>query len=175
MTMEYEIALALSVLVGFGVVFLCFVAGYAGYAISASEIEALETKLQYEAELQMEIRRCASKYQQMWSKAKIELAAYKAKHSEGATAKNDHTCAQSPVACAEGAKTADYYYFNPGGKWKYHGKGENVPNVGKTYTHDMLRELNDGAMPGIASDGKSMTVVVIDPDSFPRMVPAEFV
>lgn len=68
---------------------------------------------------------------------------------------------------------ADYYYFRSGGKWKYHGVGVGIPIDGKPLTHDKIKELNGGKMPGIISEGKSYMVVVIDPDSFPRFVHAE--
>ena len=72
-----------------------------------------------------------------------------------------------------GKMSATYYYFKPSGKWKYDGEGVSIPMDGRELTHDRLRELNGGSMPGIVSDGKDFTIVIIDPESFPRMIPAE--
>lgn len=75
--------------------------------------------------------------------------------------------------CPEGDKmAADYYYFKPAGKWKYEGRGESIPRFHvSTLTHDYLFQLNDG-MPGIMGDGKCYTIVIIDPEGWPRMIPA---
>ena len=69
--------------------------------------------------------------------------------------------------------TAEYFYFKPGGKWKYDGKGASIPIDGHSLTHNCIRELNGGKMPGITGDGKSYTIVIIDPESYPRMIPAQ--
>lgn len=69
---------------------------------------------------------------------------------------------------------ANYYYFKPNsGKWKYDGEGSSIPMDGLKLTHDRIAELNNGSMPGIISDGKDLTIVIIDEESFPRMVLAE--
>lgn len=67
---------------------------------------------------------------------------------------------------------ATYYYFKPSGKWKYDGEGKSIPAdyVGRL-THDFIYQLN-GGMPGITGDGKYLTIVIIDPDSWPRLIPA---
>jgi hypothetical protein len=69
---------------------------------------------------------------------------------------------------------ANYYYFKPrSGKWKYDGEGASIPADGAPLTHDRIADLNGGSMPGITSDGKDYIVVVIDEESFPRLVFAE--
>ena len=67
---------------------------------------------------------------------------------------------------------AKYYYFKPTGKWKYVGEGKGIPKSMWAYrlTHDDIRKLNDDKMPGISTDGKDLTLVIIDDDSFPRMI-----
>lgn len=81
----------------------------------------------------------------------------------------------------------DFYYFNPSGKWKYHGEGRfpshellGIP-LGKYYyiTHDTISQANDNKMPGINSDGKYMMVIIIPRNNcqatyaFPHMIKAE--
>lgn len=69
--------------------------------------------------------------------------------------------------------SATYYYFKPSGKWKYSGEGVSIPMDGKEVTHQRIWELNGGSYPGINSTlegGNLYIVVVIDPDSFPRLV-----
>ncbi len=70
---------------------------------------------------------------------------------------------------------AQYYYFKPTGKWKYDGEGKSIPESmwAQRLTHDAICELNNGLMPGIITDGKDLTLVIIDDDSFPRMILAE--
>lgn len=68
---------------------------------------------------------------------------------------------------------ATYLYFKPTGKWKYEGFGATIPVDGIAVTHERLLELNDGHMPGISSLGYEYTIVVIDPSSQPRMIPAK--
>ena len=66
-----------------------------------------------------------------------------------------------------------FLYFKPSGKWAYEGRGmfPREPFFG----HDEIYEANSG-MPGITSDGKWFTVVVIPdedcdaPYAFPRMI-----
>lgn len=72
--------------------------------------------------------------------------------------------------------SAKYYYFKPSGKWKYEGEGESIPKdleAVAPLTHDAIRELNRGEMPGIRGDGKYYTIVIIDEESWPRLIPAE--
>jgi hypothetical protein len=67
-------------------------------------------------------------------------------------------------------------YFKPTGKWKYEGRGffPRADNV----NHDAIHNAN-GGMPGISSDGKHFTVVVIPdedceaPFAYPRMLIGE--
>lgn len=68
---------------------------------------------------------------------------------------------------------ANYYYFKRSGKWKYNGEGASIPIDGKALTHERIAELNGGRMPGISTSGRDFTVVVIDEESFPRMVLAK--
>lgn len=66
---------------------------------------------------------------------------------------------------------ATYYYFKSTGKWKYEGKGADIPLAEFNLSHDRLRELNGGRMPGITSDGKSYIVVIVnDNTSFPHLI-----
>lgn len=75
-----------------------------------------------------------------------------------------------------------FYYFKPGGKWKYEGRGvfPRPPKPGTYYevNHDAIMKQNDG-MPGVLGDAKYMTIVVIPdeecsvPTAFPRMIMAE--
>jgi len=72
--------------------------------------------------------------------------------------------------------SAAYYYFKPSGKWKYEGQGESLPMPlprGQNLTHDYVRKLNRGTMPGITGDGKCFILVIIDHDSWPRLIPAQ--
>lgn len=78
-----------------------------------------------------------------------------------------------------------FYYFKPGGKWKYEGEGvfpshENLglrPEVYYNVDHDSIFKAN-GCMPGIIGDGKYLTVVVIPNEdcqakwAYPRMIRA---
>ncbi len=56
----------------------------------------------------------------------------------------------------------DFYYYKPRGKWKYHGVGKfpHEDTAVRPMTHDDIFKANKG-MPGISSDGKDMTVVII--------------
>jgi hypothetical protein len=65
-----------------------------------------------------------------------------------------------------------YLYFKPSGKYAYEGEGEEIPRAlwGSRVTHDLLKEINGGKMPGIESDGKGYFVVVLDDGSWPRLV-----
>ena len=65
---------------------------------------------------------------------------------------------------------AKYLYFTATGKWKYDGEGESIPTgyVG-VVNHDFLIGLNGGRMPGITTDGKDYTIVIIDEGTYPRM------
>lgn len=65
---------------------------------------------------------------------------------------------------------AQYYYFKPSGKWKYEGEGLGIPEGVWKVNHDFLRHLNNGKMPGIITSAKDFIVVVIDEDSFPRLI-----
>lgn len=55
----------------------------------------------------------------------------------------------------------DFYYFKPGGKWKYHGEGM-FPDTRSTesMTHEEIRDWNKGT-PGISYAGRDMMIVVI--------------
>ena len=71
-----------------------------------------------------------------------------------------------------------FLYFKPTGKWKYGGRGTFPDREGYyEITHDLIFEENNG-MPGIISDGKDLTVIVIPDDdcksraAFPRMIKA---
>lgn len=72
----------------------------------------------------------------------------------------------------------DFYYFNPRGKWKYHGEGvfPKIESI-EAMTHAEIASENDG-MPGISGNGKHFDVVVVPRDhcehrfAYPRMVKA---
>ena len=78
-----------------------------------------------------------------------------------------------------------FYYFKPGGKWKYEGEGvfpthENIgldPEEFLEVNHDTIFQAN-GCMPGIVGSGKYFTVVVIPMEhcearfGYPRMIKA---
>lgn len=65
-----------------------------------------------------------------------------------------------------------YLYFKPSGKFAYEGEGESIPKAmwGDTITHDLLAQINGDKMPGIDGDGKYLYVLVLDDDSWPRLV-----
>jgi hypothetical protein len=75
----------------------------------------------------------------------------------------------------------DFYYFKPGGKWKYEGEGR-FPRP----THDGWHEINrdeiireNGSMPGISSRGSDYVLIVIPRpncdvrSAYPRMIQPE--
>lgn len=69
--------------------------------------------------------------------------------------------------------SAEYLYFTPYGKWKYSGTGASIPMNGQTITHEYIWGLNGGNFPGITSSldtGCYYTIIVVDPESFPRMI-----
>lgn len=73
----------------------------------------------------------------------------------------------------------DFYYFKPGGKWKYHGEGMFPDDRNPSeMTHKRIKDWNKG-MPGIISDGLDMMIVVIPRGNckaqyaYPRFVHAE--
>lgn len=117
------------------------------------------------------------------SRANQPCGAYDAWRSKSATwckacgAKREHTAEEKKPDPLDDLPTLDgmspvasYLYFQTGGKWKYEGWGASIPIDGKALTHERIRELNGGSMPGITSFGFEYTIVVIDPSSFPRMV-----
>ena len=67
-----------------------------------------------------------------------------------------------------------FLYFKPLGKWKYEGRGIFPRDF--EVNHNTIAAANGGQMPGINSDGKHMTVVVIPdenceaPYAYPRMI-----
>lgn len=78
-----------------------------------------------------------------------------------------------------------FYYFKPGGKWKYEGEGV-FPTYENTNTpegswldvnHESIFKAN-GCMPGIVGSGKHYTVIVIPMPhceaqfGYPRMIKA---
>ena len=75
-----------------------------------------------------------------------------------------------------------FLYFKPSGKWKYEGRGvfPRPPVSGEYYEvdHNAVFRANNG-MPGISSDGKSLTLVIVpDEDctakfAYPRMLQGE--
>lgn len=69
------------------------------------------------------------------------------------------------------SERAQYHYFKPSGKWAYSGEGEPIPQGWFKLSHERLRNLNGGSMPGIISDATEYYVVVIDENSYPRMLP----
>ena len=75
-----------------------------------------------------------------------------------------------------------FLYFKSTGKWEYEGRGNfpRPPVAGEYYEvdHDAVYRQNNG-MPGISTDGKYMTVIII-PDqkctvltAYPRMLKAD--
>ena len=66
---------------------------------------------------------------------------------------------------------AQYYYFTDTGKWKYEGEGAGIPEgfTGRL-SHGFLAGINGGRMPGISGTGKDYTIVIIDKDTYPRLV-----
>lgn len=84
-----------------------------------------------------------------------------------------------PASKCEIIEDCSYHYFNPSGKWKYDGRGR-FPFDGAAYgmTHETIAQANGGKMPGISSDGKFYTVVVIPDEhcaekhAYPRMIKA---
>ena len=57
----------------------------------------------------------------------------------------------------------DFYYFKPGGKWKYDGEGY-FPNFRVKAGADRYAEIAErhgGKMPGIMGDGRKFVIVVI--------------
>lgn len=67
--------------------------------------------------------------------------------------------------------SAQYFYFKRNsGKWKYDGYGVSIPESTFNLTHARLYELNGEQMPGIRGRGEDYIVVIIDPNSWPRLV-----
>jgi hypothetical protein len=55
----------------------------------------------------------------------------------------------------------DFYYFKPGGKWKYEGSGV-FPNFDASRpSHDDISRVHGGRFPGINGDGREFMIVVI--------------
>lgn len=74
----------------------------------------------------------------------------------------------------------DFYYFKPGGKWKYEGEGLFPRSPDGSYyevDHAAISRENNG-MPGISSDALSYIIVVIPrkecgvPTAYPRLIHA---
>lgn len=69
-----------------------------------------------------------------------------------------------------------FYYFKPGGKWKYEGRGV-FPHTLEV-DREAIRNANGGKMPGISSGGEDYVIVVIPDDdsaaayAYPRMLRA---
>jgi len=76
----------------------------------------------------------------------------------------------------------DFYYFKPGGKWKYHGEGMFPDNDGKEEWYDVNRKTivdKNKCMPGVVNDVPDLVIVVIPRGgckarfAYPRMIQPE--